>query len=388
MNLIYMKPKFDKKHRGKSAEAVDWLLLLKSGEMSEQQRREFENWLSEDPENADQFKFINAVWDSTGIIKDDPFTVNVLGGEPDRGKGIDIDRHTRPAPNKTKTGAIAVAIAAMLLIAVVGILIGRSNPGPGNIYYTSTGEQKSVLLADGSVVQLDSETKITVLFSGEQRQISMKKGRAVFSVSHDPDRPFTVNTGNIKIRAVGTKFDVKNLSRIKVSVSVIEGKVLVTRTDPVELLAERTSLRRDSRPGILPGNGIVQGTTTGQVHPIGKNPESATIETIAKGEEIIVDEQKKMYRIQPVDMKNISSWHRGRLYFKGTALQDVLDEVNIYLNKKIVIGDNSLKDVKIDMNFAIRDCPYFLNTLKKVVAVKSRSDGNNTIVITKALQNL
>lgn len=381
MNIIYIKPKFDKKNRKKSAEAVDWLLLLKSGEMSVQQRREFKNWLLEDPENGDQFKIINAVWDSTGVIKDDPFTVSVLSGEPARGKGIDIDRNTRLAKNKIKT----LTIAAMLLITVVSVLISRSYLESEKIYYTSTGEQKSVFLADGSVIQLDSETKITVFFSGKERQISMKKGRAVFSVAHDPDRPFTVDTGNIRIRAIGTKFVVKNLRKIKVSVSVIEGKVQVTRTDPLELLAERKSLPGDNRPNVLPEKYAVQGTTARQVHPIEKKPEGAAIETIAKGEEIIVNEQKKVYRIQPVDMKNISSWSRGRLYFKRTALQDVLDEVNIYLNKKILIGDSNLKDVKIDMNFDIRDCPYFLNTLKKVVAVESRSDANNMIVITKAL---
>ena len=370
MSITYIKPKFDKKYRKESAEAVDWLLLLKSGEMGADQRHEFENWLLENPENAEQFKLINALWDSTRIMKDDPFTVSVLKGESVRNNDIDSDPNTKPADHKRKTIAKAVALAAMVLIAVVSVLIGRNYLGSEKVYYTSTGEQKSVFLDDGSVIQLDSETKVMVIFTRKQRQISMEKGRAVYSVAHDPGRPFIVDTGNMKIRAVGTKFDVSKLSKTKVSVSVTEGKVLVTSVDPMALLAEKVSFQEDS---------------AGQISRPVKKSDSSTMGIIAKGEKIVVNEQIKVYEIQPVDIKNVSSWSRGRLYFKRTELQDVLDEVNIYLNKKIVIGDSSLKGVEIDMNFDIRDCQYFLSTLKKVVPVESQLGSGNRIIITKAL---
>lgn len=382
MNLTYMDPKLDKEYRKESTEAVDWMLQIKSKDMSAEKRLEFENWLSKHPENRKQFNIINALWDSTQILKDDPFTAEVLNRRQIRAVCTPVEMNPVQTRGRSKIVKWA-AIAATLLFAVAGVFLTHPYFGAEKFYYTATGEQQSIFLDDGSTIYLDSETNISVTFTPEKRHINMEKGRAVFSVAHDPARPFVVATGSINIRAIGTQFNVNKLNKTKVSVSVTEGKVQVTRQEG------QSSLK--SAPPIVPAavekntEQLFRKGSSNKTQKSIEEKEASPVKIIAVGEKIIVDEQKNVYQINQIDLRYASSWREGRLYFNKAPLQDVLDEVNIYSRKKIVIGDNHLKDIKINMNFAIQDCKYFLRTLEDLIPIDYHAQSDNRIIITKRM---
>jgi transmembrane sensor len=212
------------------------------------------------------------------------------------------------------------------------------------IYRTVTGEHRTIYLDDGSIIHLASETEIRVFFTPKQRHFTMEEGKALFSVASDPERPFVVSTNTLFIRAIGTEFLVNRLNSGKLSVSVTEGKVQITKK------------------------------TTDNTQ--GK-------EIIDTGETVIVNEQRDTYQVKPIDITQVTSWQNGRLYFSKALLPDVICEVNRYLKKKIVIGDPRLDTVEISMNFDIEHCKYFLSTLHDGVPIDYYTNPYDQIVIKK-----
>src|SRR5258708_14766281 len=97
------------------------------------------------------------------------------------------------------------------------------------VYITALGEQRSIQFADGSTVELNSRSKISVKYSQQESDVDLLEGQAVFHVAHDVSRPFIVAVGATRVRAVGTQFDVYKKSNGTV-VTVVEGRVAVYST--------------------------------------------------------------------------------------------------------------------------------------------------------------
>ena len=94
-------------------------------------------------------------------------------------------------------------------------------------YATDIGEQYRTALADGSLVELNTATRVAVDLTPEERDIHLRKGEAVFEVAKDPSRPFVVKTPLADVRAIGTVFAVRTENGLEVAVS--EGVVSVER---------------------------------------------------------------------------------------------------------------------------------------------------------------
>lgn len=93
-------------------------------------------------------------------------------------------------------------------------------------YRTGIGERRRIVLADGSALELGSDTALSVRFDSRQRQLTLHRGQAYFQVAADATRRFSVRAGQGISTALGTQFDVKLLDDI-VTVSVTEHAVAV-----------------------------------------------------------------------------------------------------------------------------------------------------------------
>src|SRR5690606_23063359 len=100
----------------------------------------------------------------------------------------------------------------------------------GQLIATERGERREVVLADGSVVQVDPQTRLDVRFDDRFRRVVLTQGRAVFRVARQPGRPFFVESGEAVVRAVGTAFGVERREHGRLVVTVAEGKVAVERS--------------------------------------------------------------------------------------------------------------------------------------------------------------
>jgi len=124
----------------------------------------------------------------------------------------------------------ALRIAAILVVALaVSFSVAKFVLTPKEItQITSKGEKKEIFLTDGSIVVLNSNSSITYPEEfGKTRNIKLN-GEAYFKVFHDEQRPFIVQTHDVKVRVLGTSFDINSYNHRQTKVSVITGKVEVT----------------------------------------------------------------------------------------------------------------------------------------------------------------
>src|SRR5690606_22645584 len=117
-----------------------------------------------------------------------------------------------------------LAWAAGVAVALLGGAVLWNTFYGGTTYSTGIGEQHSVTLADGSVLQLNASSKVRAHFSGRQRSVELVEGQALFQVATDTERPFIVSIGDTHVRAVGTQFDISQKRKGTV-ITVVEGRV-------------------------------------------------------------------------------------------------------------------------------------------------------------------
>lgn len=130
----------------------------------------------------------------------------------------------RPAP--------LAALAAGVLIAIGSVWLWLAQSAPGWKYFeTATGEQRTFELEDGSVVYLNTHSRVAIRFEDHRRSVRLVRGEALFHVRHDASRPFFVYTDEAVVQDVGTQFDVYRRDDGTV-VAVIEGRVSVTAIAP------------------------------------------------------------------------------------------------------------------------------------------------------------
>jgi transmembrane sensor len=231
-----------------------------------------------------------------------------------------------------------------------------------------------VSLPDGSSIYLDTETDVSVHFSKKARRIELQKGRAMFFVTHDPARPFTVSVDNIMARAVGTEFDVYKMVDGKVSIAVTKGIIRVERNKSDKATAA-------DEVSNVPYSGDMTSRKPGVAEENARLPLSG--ELLASGSEMVVDRQDTSYTIQPVDSQRVSSWREGRLYFYLTPLPEVIAEVNRYMNSKILIGDPALKSQTISVNFDLKQRDLFLPTLASAISIRAQKTTSGDYILLK-----
>ena len=127
---------------------------------------------------------------------------------------------------------------------------------------TAVGEQRSITLADGSLIKLNTRTTIRHRFDESTRRVELIEGEALFDVARDEQRPFIVTAGATEVRVLGTSFNVYKQSDLEATVSVLEGRVTVRATGLI------TADQAGSAAGdmLQPSPGEVELTDGQQIH--------------------------------------------------------------------------------------------------------------------------
>lgn len=205
------------------------------------------------------------------------------------------------------------SLAASFVGASAYLMLDRST-----VYETSKGEKRVIALEDGSIVTLNTATRLEVRYSREQRLIRLAGGEALFDVAKDPARPFVVRADEANLRAVGTSFIVASEAGQPMSVLVREGVVEVVR--------RKMALRQ---PMLLAAN-------TRAV--IGKAPALMVID-----------------KVDPTEISRELAWREGRLVFAGESLSAAAAEFARYSDIRIVIADPALAGSGVAGVFDIND---------------------------------
>jgi len=262
-----------------------------------------------------------------------------------------------PRPAARRGGSWIQASAASLILALAAGAAAYLHFAP-TYYETHVGEQRDILLADGSRITLNTNTLLSVRYSKARRYIELKRGEALFSVIHNSESPFDVSAGGTLTRAIGTEFNV-DLRSATVTVSVLEGAVQVRQV-------KRT-------PSAAPAD-------TGAVGDTGAG--FATLApALAKGEAIEIGTQDQHVIPEKADVHRIDAWRTRQLEFSDTPLPAAVEEFNRYSHTHVTLGSADLNSVHVSGVFQIGDLDGFLFSLKETLRVQAlESPGEVTLV--------
>jgi transmembrane sensor len=242
--------------------------------------------------------------------------------------------------------------AAVALVAVAAVLVLWPNLRGTQRYATSRGEQRSVVLADGSVVQLNALSRISVRFDGHTRRIELTDGEAYFRVARDKQRPFEVVTTLATVRAVGTEFNVYSRDR-SVRVAVMEGRVQVSP--------------RPRTGGAVPGSAAESAAIAGKPSP---DPV-----LLGARNALEIDTIGRLSRADLEQPEQAIAWMQRRLVFEDEPLAEVVEEFNRYNRQQLQIADRELAALRISGVFDADDSDILVQYLERAQHVKVQVEG-------------
>lgn len=264
-------------------EAIRWHVRLGDNMASEADWIAFTDWLGAEDQNRQAYDSVeDMVIDLAEIqqVKTEPAVVTKAN------KVVDA----RSRWGNIRTWSAAAAAIAATIIMVIG---GRNFMTDGysvQEYATAKGEQRLITLADGSTVQLNTNSKIKVMFEDKIRKTELAYGQAIFKVTKNTDRPFLVSLGDSQVYVVGTVFDILR-HKNEITVTVSEGVVKVA---PIK----KSSLQKSAR--LLPGSQLVHKEGTADINITDVNPSI------------------------------VMAWEKGYLEYDEVRLADVIEDLNRY----------------------------------------------------------
>jgi transmembrane sensor len=342
-------------------EACEWFIDCRSGDLDEAARHAFDGWLRQSPEHLRAYLEIAAIWDEgrsldpegkfdrdaliaeAALEPDNIVELSPLRERPARPEASDLV--ARPSPRRARI----VGLAASLLAALVGgaaYLWTHQAP----TYAAAIGEQRSLALADGSTVELNSRSKMVVRYSREERRVELLQGQALFRVAKDAARPFVVKTGDTLVRAVGTEFDIYQ-KRAGTVVTVVEGRVAILTDHALALANEGTRAADGSAPP--ESNLAFPAIPEGRVGNI----------MVAAGEQLVVTPKVIQIAEHP-NVANATAWTQRRVVFESASLADVADEFNRYNDRQLIVADPGLETFHVSGVFSSTDPASLIRFLR------------------------
>jgi ferric-dicitrate binding protein FerR (iron transport regulator) len=341
-------------------EATQWwnrLGIERPSEISRADREAFTQWLRESPLHVAEILRVAHVHDALERFK---LWDEIEVGDAGEPQNVVQLREVAdgPAPSAGSQSAEAAgpvrrarvarwAIAAG--ICFVAVMAGWFALGArGQLIETELAERRQVMLDDGTVVQLEPETRLRVRLEDHNRYVALEHGRALFRVAKDAQRPFWVSTDRTTVRAVGTAFGVESGER-GVIVTVAEGKVAV---------ASKTSA----------GNGAAAQAPAAEIF-------------LTAGQQLTVQSSGAADRVRAVDTTRALAWAQGQLVFENQTLADVVAEFNRYNRTQLRISDPQLATRRVSGVFEATDMETLLAFIRQGARDISVSQTDEGIVI-------
>jgi transmembrane sensor len=308
------------------AQAAVWVTDLHGPNRTSELEAALRIWLAEDPRHAQAFELATDAWSDTEHLP--------LAFAPNLGK-----------PTRFSRARVAALLgAAALSITVGAIFYALSDPAIS----TGAAEQRTVDLADGTQVTLNANSRISTKFTDKNRQLTLAKGEVLFTVAHDPTRPFIVNIGGRKVIAIGTIFDIRreDARGDDFTVTLIEGRLAIApfSTSP---------------------------TTTSQIAPAIQ---------LQPGQRLrISDHSPDALDTPPIE--KVTAWQRGMLVFDDTPIRVAAAEFNRYGKRKLTIDSNVSGAIHVSGVFKLNDPLSFAQAIARAHQLRI-SESANEITLT------
>lgn len=347
-----------------ATEASEFFIAFRAGDGTSAVRERFEKWLRSSPENVQAYLQVAAGWSDlpTGDPEDQLDLQALLAKAKEANentvvhlglRNADRGRHSVKSPRKLWT--LVASLATLIALAGMGTWLTIQR---GHTYSTGIGEQRTLILADGSTVTLNALTTLKIHLTRKSREITLVRGQAYFHDTDEPARPFIVRAGQSAVRAIGTEFDVDR-ERDRTVITVLEGQVAVARSSAWLDGMDRRELLRE-----LAG-------------PVNKR--KAVF--VSAGMQVTILAQN-IPPPNPVDTTTVTAWMQQRLIFDNTPLERVAQQFNLYSKRRLVIADPSLWSVGVSGDYSASAPDALIGFLRAQPTFKV-IETNDTVIVTK-----
>ncbi|MGH8242061.1 MAG: FecR family protein [Steroidobacteraceae bacterium] len=332
-------------------EATVWFIHCNEGELNAAGRERFLEWLRRSPEHIRAYVEIAAVWQDAGrlcapkameleaLIAQARVERNVLELTPSQ-SGMTA---AAIAENTSRPPATWMRFSLVAAVALFAIGVGYWFLTLSGTYETGIGEQRTIVLDDGSTIALNARSSVRVHYGDNERGVDLLNGQALFQVQKDASRPFVVLSNGARIRAVGTQFDVYRKAT-GTTVTVIEGRVAITPNARVI----------SGEGSIVSAQPDSDRTTTGAAVVVQPLDLSVDEVLLVAGQQLVVA-PLLVSRPTQVDVAAVTAWTQRKLVFDDVLLGEVIEEFNRYNTRQIVVEDSLLAEYHIRGTFQATD---------------------------------
>lgn len=311
-------------------EALYWIEQVNRPVVDTAQNTRFDAWMRADPRHADSFARLQALWDSPAVhtALDDPDLMLDADGED-----LAANDASAVPPVHGRRLWLAGGVAAVMLAAATPIAL---MPGTTQHVETARGAGATAILADGSRVELAPGTKLAAEFRPWSRTVTLVRGEAFFDVRHEAWRSFEVASGENIVRVLGTSFNVDRTDGDNMFVQVFAGKVAMGRRD-------------------------------GALMPVEKGKAAHL-----SGKRLTIS------RLDPLQQK--PAWMDGWFEASNTPLAVLIDRLNRYSPKPVIVRREDLLRRNITGRFRVQDVDETLQALEAAYALR-RTEGSRGIIL-------
>lgn len=315
-------------------QAAAWVVRLNSDQRTQADLDAFRAWLAESEAHRRAYADSASLWVGVGMLAESEEAREIL---------LPSRPHARRRPLLNRRSALfggvgMAAAAALAAVAVAPMLATRT-------YRTAPGEQRRLVLADGSDVLLDTDSELRVSLGRSHRQLFLDRGQAFFKVAKDRTRPFRVFVGTDEVRAIGTAFGVRRLGE-RARVTLEEGRVGIYRIGP---------------------------SSTGR-------PSDRPMAMLEPGQQAVLAPSARP-QIGAADLRRAQAWRTGRLILEDSSLAEAAAELNRYGSPHIVLADQATAQVRISGVFHTGERAAFVESVTAAFPVEVVRQGPDEIVL-------
>lgn len=302
---------------------------MQAGSATPAQRQAFARWLAESESHRRAYREVEAFWLNLGPLRE--------AAAPELAAAR---AYLGRAQRRRKSFRPGLALAASLLLLAGVAPMGRIWLDNG-VYRTAKGEQAHIVLGDGTRIDINTDSELRVAYGWSRREVILERGEALFTVTHDAEKPFEVQAADGRIRDIGTQFNVYRLED-RVMVTVLEGEV-----------------------SVLSGAG----------------PASQRLQP---GMQLTYSGSGDMNVAAAADLDGATAWRENRLVFKGRELGVVLTQLGRYHDVDLSLGNPQLRHLKVSGSFPTGNLDLALNTIAAGLPVRVARYGAGQVVLEPA----
>lgn len=331
--------------------AGDWLDRI-TPDSPVQERRAFVAWLLRSPTHVEEFLHLTVLRAELKGAMHPEWVARVL-------RDVETNVVEIPTPvapsvasgqdRAPRVSAMAAALAAVCLAGWLGWQMSGPVPADPASLETTVGEQRFVMLSDGSSINLNTDSHVRISMVPTAREVELLRGEVLVSVVEDPARPFRIKSGAVTVEAIGTRFTVYRRNE-DTRVAVVEGRVAVKRSQS------------------FTGTNLTPAALTGLPMELSAGHQVA----LADGIE---------FKPSKADLKTVTAWTEQRVVFENETLEIVVAEFNRYNLTRLLIGDPVLTNRRITGRYAVNDSDELIKVPDALEPIRSEvtEDGHRVL---------